>query len=328
MSRRSSSTEPRIDVAVAVRDVAPYIDEALDSLLAQTEPRWRAVFVDDGSSDDTVARIEGRDPRVEVLRPGRVGLAQALNLAVAHGSAPYVARFDGDDVCHPERFAEQLAFLEDHPDVGVVDSRVTCFRDDGPLPGGMARYERWLDSVETDADFARELLVDSPVCHPAAMIRRRAMLPYRDGDFPEDYDLWLRMRRAGVRFHKLPRRLLRWRDRSDRATRIDDRYRRQAFVGLKIEHFVATNTSARVAVWGAKKHGIPWIRALRPVAVVDIDPAVTSRQGIDVLRPEQLPDVRPDLVLIAVGSPGARAIIEGRLAEMGLPGRAVAGLSG
>jgi hypothetical protein len=60
--------------------------------------------------------------------------------------------------------------------------------------------------------------------------------------------------------------------------------------------------------------------------VVDIDPSITERQGIPVIRPAQLPAARPDLVLIAVGSAGARAVIEAQLVEMGLAGLAVAGL--
>jgi len=316
-----------VHVALPVRDVAPWIEEALDSLVAQTFDRWTATVVDDGSTDATARLVRGRDPRIRLLQPGRVGLAAALNLAVA-GDAPLVARMDGDDVCHPERFEAQVEFLGRRPDVHVLDTRVTCFRDDGPLPGGMARFERWLDGIEDEAEFAREFLVDSPICHPAAMVRRSALLPYRDGDFPEDYDLWLRMRRAGARFHKLPRKLLRWRDRSDRATRADRRYRRGAFVPLKIEHFEATNTAPRVAVWGAKKHGKPWIRALNPCAVVEIDPAVVERAGIPVIRPAQLPATRPDLVLVAVGSAGARVAIEAQLAAMGLPALAVAGLAG
>lgn len=312
---------------MAVRDVEPWIGEALDSLRAQTFDRWTATVVDDGSTDATAAIAHGRDPRIRLIRPGRIGLVAAINRAVADGDAPYVARFDGDDVAHPERFAEQVGYLEAHSTTDVVDSRVTCFRDDGPLPGGMARFERWLDSICTHDDFDREFLVDSPVCNPAAMVRRGALLDCRAGDFPEDYDVWLRMRRAGARFHKLPRRLLRWRDRSDRATRTDPRYRRDAFFRTKLEHFEATNVARRVAVWGAKKHGKPWIRALAPCAVVDIDPCVVERQGIPVIRPADLPAARPDLVLIAVGSAGARALIEAQLVEMGLPALAVAGLA-
>ncbi len=324
-------------VALPVRDAAAWIDEALASLQAQTLRRWTATVVDDGSSDATPEIVAGRaarDPRIQLVRTEPLGIVPALDRAV-RGEAPCVARMDGDDVCDPRRLETQLAFLEAHPRVDVVDCRVEHFRDDGEVPGGMERYRRWQDRIETDADFRREELVENAVCHPAVMVRRTALLPYRDGDFPEDYDLWLRIRRAGGRFHKLPQRLLRWRDRGGRLTRTDRRYRREAFFRLKWEHFAATrDLDQRIAVWGAAAGGRPWIRALvqagrPPVAVVDVDPRAigNTRHGVEVVPPEALPAARPDLVLAAVGAEGARRLIEGRLAAMGLPVLAVAGLT-
>lgn len=324
-------------VALPVRDMAPWIHQALASLAGQTLDRWVATVVDDGSQDDTAAIAQAwaaRDPRIRLVRTGPLGLVAALNRAVA-GDAPFVARLDGDDLCRPDRLEAQVDLLQGRPDVQVVDSRVEHFADDGELPEGMQRYRRWQDGIESDADFEREILVENPVCHPAAMVRREALLAYRDGDFPEDYDLWLRIRRSGGRFHKLQQRLVRWRDREGRLTRTDRRYRREAFFRLKWAHFVATvDLDARIAVWGAASGGRPWIRALvqagcAPVAVVDVDPRAVgrTRHGVPVVPPDALEQTRPDLVLAAVGREGARGLIEHRLRGMGLPVVAVAGLT-
>ncbi len=299
---------------------------------------WTAQVVDDGSCDTSPAIAEAwsrRDPRIQLLRPGRVGLPRALNLA-CKGSSPLVARLDGDDVCHPERLARQVAFLQSHPSVDVLDSRVECFRDDAPLPEGMARYQLWHDGIEEHEDFEREFLVENPVCHPAVVARRRALLPYRSGGFPEDYDLWLRMHRAGARFHKLPERLLRWRDRDSRATRTDPIYRRPAFFTLQWEHFQASVDlpGRRTAVWGAGARGRPWIRALAqaghpPVAVIDIAPRLLgrSRQGVEIVSPEALAELDLDLVVAAVGRAGVRSKITQRAEALGIDCIAVAGLA-
>ena len=335
----AAASPPLVHVAMPVYNVSPWIHEALESLHHQTLDRWTATVVDDGSTDDTAAVVQAwavRDPRIRLVRIDHVGVAAAASRAVRGAGTPFVARLDGDDVCLPERLAEQVAFLQARPDVHVVDCRADHFRDDGELPGGMDRYRRWHDGIETDADFEREFLVENPVCNPASMARREVLLPIREGDLPEDYDLWLRVRRAGARFHKLPRRLVRWRDRSGRLTRTDRRYRREAFFRTKWEHFVATRdlTDARIAVWGASSGGRPWIRELvragcPPVAVVDVDPAAIgrTRHGVEVVAPEALAASRPDLVLAAVGREGARPLIQARLAAMGLPVLAVAGLS-
>jgi len=281
-----------------------------------------------------------------------VGLVGALNQAVAdRGDATFLARFDGDDLCHRQRLEKQLCFLEQHPETTVLDSRSESFRSRSvELPGGMARYERWHDGIESHQDFQREFLVENPVCHPAAMFRVEALEllshcqprsdgpgPYREGDFPEDYDLWLRLLRAGARFHKLQDRLVRWRDHDGRTSRVDPSYGRDAFFRLKWDHFLRHHLTAgsRVAVWGGKGHGKRWVRALieaehPPIAVIDISPRSigSTRQGIPVVAPEALADLSPDLVLLAVGAEGARSLMDERTRAAGVPGIAVAGLAG
>lgn len=338
---------PLVHFSIPVRNVAPWLDEALASLHSQTESRWTATVVDDDSDDDTAviaSRWARRDGRLELLQPGRVGLSGGLNLGLSrHRGAPFIGRFDGDDVCTPERIEKQLHFFGGRPDVDVLDSRFSLREDIEDVAGGMLRYQAWHDSIESHEDFERELLVENPICHPTSMVRRSALEglgaieeTYRTGDFPEDYDLWLRLARAGCRFHKLPERLVFWRDRPTRATRTDPIYRHDGFFALKWQHLKASLDleSERVVVWGAKKRGKPWIRALvqsghPPLAVVDIDPKVigNQRQGIEIMAPEALAELRPTLVLIAVGSQGARPLIQEKLAQLGLRGRAVVGLS-
>jgi len=338
---------PLVHFAIPVRNVGPWIDAALASLHAQSEPRWTATIVDDDSDDDTAsiaAEWADRDPRMQLIQHSRLGLAAALNLALStRGDAPFVARFDGDDLCLPARIEKQIAYFAAHPDIDVLDSRFSLGEPDDAVSGGMLRYRRWHDGIECHSDFANEFLVENPICHPASMFRATVLellehpeAPYRSGNFPEDYDLWLRLYRAGCRFHKLPERLVIWRDRPTRATRTDPAYRKDAFFNLKWEHLnkqldLATN---RIVVWGAKKGGKPWIRALAeaghpPIAVVDIDPKAIgrTRHGVPVIAPEALAEKQPDRVLVAVGSAGARSLIEAKLSELGLPYIAVAGLA-
>ncbi len=328
----------RVCFVVPFRDAARWLPEAVASLRAQTSPDWTAVFVDDGSEDDGPA-LAAVDPRITVIpSPGR-GLVAALDagMAAARASgAAYIARFDADDVCRPDRVARQVAFLDAEPHVDVLDSRWDPLTA-GPAPGGLLRYRAWHDSITTHEDVVRELLVESPVCHPAVMMRAASLPPgplYRDVDGPEDYDLWLRLVRAGLRFHKLPERLIGWRDHDDRTTRTDDRYRKEAFFAAKWAHFEATDPSTRMVVWGARRGGKRWIRALahagRLAGVVDIDPRVIGgdRFGAPVVAPEGLAGLDADRVLIAVGAAGARAAIEARLRGMGIVGLAVAGSAG
>src|SRR5439155_27027436 len=152
--------------------------------------------------------------------------------------APLVARMDADDVCHPERLAAQLAFLDAHPQVAVVASQVEGRTVDGqPLARGMARYLDWSNGLVEPAAIARDRLIESPVVHPSVVLRRSALERggYRDGPFPEDYELWLRLLGRGLSIAKLPRPLLTWREHPARATRRDPRYAARNHRALKVE---------------------------------------------------------------------------------------------
>jgi glycosyltransferase involved in cell wall biosynthesis len=325
---------PAVSVLMPVRDVADTVAAAARSILDGDHSDLELLIVDDGSTDDTAARLAelaAADGRVRILSlGGPEGIVAALNRGLAAARARWLARMDGDDLAAPERLSTQLAFLADHPEIGVCDSRVHIFRDDGPTGGGYRSYQRWLDGIETHGDFEREMLIENPVVHPAVVASTellRRVGGYRDGPFPEDYDLWLRCARAGARFHKLPQRLLSWRDHGRRLTRTDRRYARSAFVPLKWEHLLATRLrpGLRVAVWGAGPAARPWLRALSRsecelAAVFDIDPAKIGnpRQGVTVRPVEEVEEAEFDLLLVAVGARGARALIRERLVRTSL----------
>src|SRR5690349_17963634 len=119
---------PKVSVVMPVyRPQAGYLAQAIDSVLAQTLADWELVIVEDPSDRPGRAVVEARrDPRIRYfLSTGRTSLPRQHNRAVAESRGHLVARFDADDVCEPDRLAEQARFLEEHPDVDVVASQLT-----------------------------------------------------------------------------------------------------------------------------------------------------------------------------------------------------------
>lgn len=170
----------------------------------------------------------------------------------------------------------------------------------------------------------RQTLKDS------VMMRRDRVLAlggYRGGDYPEDYDLWLRMVRAGYRLHKLPQVLLDWREGSGRASRVDARYRRLAFEHLKAVHLARDprlHAGRPLVIWGAgrrsrRRAALLLVHGFSPVAWVDIDPRkIGSRlSGVPVVPPQWLDRHPRPLVLSYVGNHGARDRIRAELERMG-----------
>ena len=328
-------SSPAISVLMPCYNAAATLDEAVESILGQTRKDIELIAVNDGSSDgsgDLLEAWEGRDVRVTVLQRSHEGLIEALNAGLAVCRAPLVARMDADDRAHPERLEAQAAFLAEKEEIAVVGCRVEGFPAT-EVREGFRIYLDWLNSLETPQEIAREIFVESPLAHPSVMMRREWLGQvggYQDWGWPEDYDLWLRLHLAGARFAKVPRLLLAWREHPLRATRTDRRYSVENFLRAKAHYLMRGPLRGResVLVWGAGQMGRRLSKHLlregAPLkAFIDIDPAKIgrTRRGAPVIAPEGLPALwesipRP-VLLVAVGSRGARGLIRGQLAELG-----------
>ncbi len=308
---------------IPVRDGGRWLADAAGSALAQCGPGDELVVVDDGSREDPGPLLPA-DPRVRLLYQPPLGIASALERGRAACRGRYVARLDADDLALPGRLAAQVAALEADPALGAVGGRARIGRDDGPVPGGMLAYVEWVNGLR---DPHPQLLVESPLFHPAVTFRASAVAAvggYRGGDFPEDYALWLDLAAAGWRLKNLDREVVWLRDREDRLTRSDPRYRREAFRRLKMDWLARTRlagaplTPRRVGVWGAGRGGRPWIRWLvaRGCAVQVFDLKHGGRrQGLPIQPAGAVEGAALDLLLVAVGARGARALIRAQLAR-------------
>ena len=330
------SAAPLVSVLLPVRDARATLPRCLRSLRAQTLRAHEVIAVDDGSEDGSgalLARAAGRDPRLRVLHTPRRGLVPALNSALEAARAPLLARMDADDEAHPRRLELQAERLGAAPALDVLGSRVRHWvpRVAGaPGSAGMAAYVAWSNGLLDHEEIVRDLLVESPLVHPSVMMRAallRALSGYRDFAGPEDYDLWLRARAAGARFAKLPRVLLRWRDRRERLTRTDARYAPARFLDLKLRALEERHLppGRPLVVWGAGDVGKAWARALLArghalKAFVEVDPRKIGQRihGAPVVGCGEVASLAPALHLAAVGQRDARARIRAEAARHGL----------
>jgi len=121
--------KPEITIGLPVWNAAPFLEDALRSIFAQTFSDWELIAVDDGSRDGSAAILRRlRDPRVRVIADGEHrGLGARLNQIVAEAAGPFIARMDADDLMHPERLAREHAFLRANAEVDVVGCGVISF---------------------------------------------------------------------------------------------------------------------------------------------------------------------------------------------------------
>ena len=304
------------------------VDRAIRSIQDQTVRDWQLIVIDDGSTDGTdrlLADWSKRDHRVQFFRIDHSGIVAALNFGIEKASAPFIARMDADDEASPDRLESQFSFLSNQPNIGLAGSLVE-FGGDSVKSRGYALHVEWMNTIRSPEEIALNRFIESPFAHPSVMFRRALIERhggYRQGDFPEDYELWLRWLDAGVAMAKVPAPLLRWNDTSDRLSRTDPRYSPNAFYRCKSEYLgrwiVRHVPKTRpILIWGAGRptrkraeyliqHGIAI------AGYIDIDVMKQGRRFGDrpVFPFEDAP--REAFVLGYVANRGARQAIRAQL---------------
>ncbi len=321
---------PEVSVLVPAFNAQATLAMALRSVQRQTLSNWELVLVDDGSRDDTRGVAEAFatcDARVRVVSIEHAGIVRALQAGIAACRAPLIARFDADDVMSRRRLELQRHALLEAPELAAVGCHVRLFPR-AHLRDGRLAYERWLGSIRTADDVAREAFVECPIAHPSLMIRREVLsdLGYRDLGWPEDYDLVLRMLAAGHRLAVLPERLLHWRDAGTRLSRTSHDYSIPAFVQCKAE-FLARGFLANTpdyVLWGYGDTGKALADALarrgkRPSAIIELHPRRLGQwiRGVRVVPPSALPSLARRPLVVSVAGLKARTEIRHALRELG-----------
>jgi len=122
---------------MSMRNSAATVGAAVRSVLAQTLPDLELIVIDNGSSDQSSAIVEGfHDQRIRLIRESvTTTLAARLNQAVSLSKGEFIARMDSDDICFPERLSRQVARLREDPRLDLIRCGVVVFTSGGELVG-------------------------------------------------------------------------------------------------------------------------------------------------------------------------------------------------
>jgi glycosyltransferase involved in cell wall biosynthesis len=205
---------PRVSVVIPLYNLRRFVAEAIESALAQTLPAdvVEIVVIDDGSTDGSGEIARRYVPRIRYVRQENRGLSAARNAGIRESTAPLLAFLDADDRLLPEKLASQLDVFERHPDVGLVYCGVRHVDETGRL----LPQQGW---AKDEGDVFPRLVLGNLI-HPLVAVVRREPVE-RAGGFDEtltsaeDWDLWLRISRAGLRWRCVDRALADYRIRAD-----------------------------------------------------------------------------------------------------------------
>jgi glycosyltransferase involved in cell wall biosynthesis len=188
---------PRVTVLMPVFNGEKYLKEAIDSILKQKFHDFEFLIINDGSTDGTSKIIASyNDLRIRVIDNGKnLGLVHSLNKGLDIASGEYIARMDCDDISVDRRLSVQVKFMDAHKNTGACGSYYYLVR---------GRKKAIVDLPLSEKEIKCFLLFNSPVAHPAAIIRNHVLQKYNlrySSEFmhAEDYDFWSRVARyAGL----------------------------------------------------------------------------------------------------------------------------------
>lgn len=120
-----STSSALVSVIVPAYNVQKYIVEAIESVLAQSYEDFELIVIDDGSTDETLALVEAfEDKRIIVKHQENAGVSAARNLGISLSSGEYITFLDADDMLPKESLGERVAYLDENPNISVVDGRI------------------------------------------------------------------------------------------------------------------------------------------------------------------------------------------------------------
>lgn len=197
---------------MGIYNCAPYLQEALESLYAQTYQEFKIILCDDGSTDGTyeIAQKNSTEHNNIVLirNEKNMGLNYTLNHCLEYADTEYCARMDGDDISLPTRFETEIKFLDKHPEYAIVSCPMIYFDEKGEFGRGKA-------GGEPKKEVFNKVV---PFCHAPCMVRTEAYKAVGGYSVDkrllrhEDYNLWMKMFAKGYRGYNLSEHLYAMRD--------------------------------------------------------------------------------------------------------------------
>lgn len=203
----------KVSVLLATYNCEKTVAQSIDSILSQTFEDWECVICDDCSADSTyevICSYRDRYPDKFIILKNDINskLSFSLNRCIEAADGEYLARMDADDIALPERFKQEVEFLDSHPDYAAVGSVTTLFDENGDY--GIAEYPEYPDKYT--------LYRQVPFAHPAVMVRKSAYEKLNGYTVSkrtvrsQDYDLWFRFYAAGFKGYNIQTPLLRFRE--------------------------------------------------------------------------------------------------------------------
>lgn len=186
-------TSPIVSIVLPVYNAEKYIVECLESISAQSYTNWELIIVNDGSIDSSEKLIENFIKNckndVQYLFTKHKGLPFCLNFGISHAQGKYIARMDADDIMCETRLEQQVNFMENKPEIGVLGTNFIEIDENG-------KELTIVNMPQGNELIKQKFLTVCAIAHPTVMARKEILIANKYLEkypFPEDYELWTRL---------------------------------------------------------------------------------------------------------------------------------------
>jgi glycosyltransferase involved in cell wall biosynthesis len=318
-----------ISVLLPYRNADHVLPRALKSIASQLENHELILVENQVDSSTVVKQFIENHPHLNILKieEPRQGIVFALNTGIEFCRGEFIARMDADDEMLDNRLKLQSEYLINHPTIDLV-SGIVEYAGDAQKNEGFSFYVDQINAIKSSDDISNLRFLESPFAHPSVMFRKSAFDGgdlYRNGVFPEDYELWLRWMHIGKRMAKIDQAVLRWYDDENRLSRTDSRCTKAAFSELKMHYlskWIQTNLTTERQVWvaGIGKLAKPMIQQLinydiQVTAITDLKPR--SFLNLPFIPWENLPEPGDQFIVSLVSNRGSWKLIQESLEARG-----------
>lgn len=205
--------QPLVSVLMSVYNGDQWLQKAIDSIVAQTYTNWQVVITNDGSTDGTTGILNqyiNNSKFIIINRQPNQGYVKAFNNALPLCNGKYIARFDADDINLPERFEQQVNYLEKHGEVSMVAAFINFIDEEDQAKG------QWNDDRQKTTYRQIRWIIPFRNCiaHPSVMIHSEVLKRYKYNELQtnsEDWDLWMQLCADGLIIEKITTPLLNYR---------------------------------------------------------------------------------------------------------------------
>lgn len=267
------SSPDLISVVIPVYNQAAFAVEAVDSVLCQSHPNVQVIVVDDGSTDDSAERVAAAfGNRVQLIRQANQGPSSAVNAGLRAVRGRYIALLGGDDVCLPDRLAQQREFLESQQQ-DIVFAPPFLINEKGEVLDDEEFLVFFRQPPDVSALFKTLFIDGNFLCAPSAFLR--ADVVHQLGLFKEgliqlqDYEYWLRALIRGLKIKVTPTRVVKYRRHSSNLSSAVSAFASKAENAAIIQSIVHNDAAAAVLRAALGDCLVPTIHPHDPLSAFD-----------------------------------------------------------